>query len=121
MSNDKVINKILSFHHNLITVRPRTSFGKIFKTINKAKKLEYIYVEKPKVGQMAAVMATKVLGKSFFWIQKFENPPVPDLLAKLLLSQADKIIVSNRKEANRVKSFGISKSKIDLHYKKISG
>lgn len=118
MSNDKNLNKIVSFHPNLISLRSKTSFGKIFKKITRAKKLEYVYVEKPNVIQMTAVLATKVLGKNFFWIQRFENPPVPNFFSKLLISQADKIIVTSKAEANKLRSFGISKAKIDLHYKK---
>ncbi|MBI3341676.1 hypothetical protein HY024_00980 [Candidatus Curtissbacteria bacterium] len=63
---------------------------------------------------MAAVLAHKLLGRKFVWIQKFENPPIADLWEKLLVAQADRIIVSSRKDYNKLRRFGVKMSKVRL-------
>ncbi len=114
MENVKNLNKILSLNPHLLKIAPHISFGKIIKRINKSKKLEFVYINKPCVGQMTAVLLSRLFGKKFFWIQNFENPPVPNFFAKLLISEADLILVRNRKTANKLKSFGINPKKIKI-------
>ncbi|OGE04759.1 hypothetical protein A3F45_00475 [Candidatus Curtissbacteria bacterium RIFCSPHIGHO2_12_FULL_41_17] len=114
MSYVKYLKKLQLIHPHLLTIRTRSSFGKTFKKILKSKNTQFIFLEKPKLEQMAAVLLLKILGKKFFWIQMFDNPPIPNLVTKLLISQADKITVSSRKLANRLIKFGIDKSKIKI-------
>ena len=66
---------------------------------------------------MIAVLLLKILGKKFFWVQNYKNPPVPNFFARLLISQADRILVKDKKEAGQLKSFGIEKSKIKIERK----
>lgn len=106
------LNKILSLNPHLLKIAPGSSFGQIIRKISKSKKLEFVFVKKPQISQILAVMLVRVFGKKFFWIQNFENPPVPNFFSRLLLPEADLILVKNRKEANKLKSFGIKKSKI---------
>ena len=109
--NVKNLNQLLS-SHNLLIIKERTSFNKIFAKINKYPKRDFVYVEKPKVSQMAAVLLLRLLGKKFFWIQRFENPPTPNFLCQLLLNQSDEILISYPKEASKLKNFGIDKPRI---------
>ncbi|HSX19192.1 MAG TPA: hypothetical protein VLE91_03595 [Candidatus Saccharimonadales bacterium] len=76
--------------------------------------MDFVYVEKPQNTQMAAVLTSRLLGRKFIWIQGFSNPPIPNLVEKFLLTQADKLIVSDIKNANKLKRLGISRSKIQL-------
>ena len=114
MSYVKYLKKLQLIHPHLLTIRTRSSFGKTLKTILKAKNAEFIFVEKPKLEQMAAVLLLKILGKKYFWIQTFDNPPVANLITKLLISQSDKIVVTERKLSNKLIRFGVDKSKIKL-------
>lgn len=98
----------MSSYSNLLVIRANTKFGRTLKKIKKSKK-EFVFVEKPKLHQMLAVILARLLGQKFLWIQNFENPPVPNFLTRLLLNQSDEIIVSSRKEAAKLKSFGIDK------------
>jgi len=66
---------------------------------------------------MTAVLLLKILGRKFFWVQKYKNPPVPNFFARLLISQADRIIVKDKKERDQLKSLGIEKSKIKIERK----
>ena len=66
---------------------------------------------------MIAVLLLKILGKKFFWVQNYKNPPVPNFFARLLISQADRIIVKDKKERDQLKSLGIEKSKIKIERK----
>ena len=66
---------------------------------------------------MTAVLLLKILGRKFFWVQNFSNPPVPNFFARLLISQADRIMVKDKKEASQLKSLGIEKSKIKIERK----
>ena len=63
---------------------------------------------------MTAVLLLKILGRKFFWVQNYKNPPVPNFFARLLISQADRILVKDKKEAGQLKSLGIEKSKIKI-------
>lgn len=74
--------------------------------------MDFVWVEKAQAKQMAAVMAAKLLGKKFLWVQSFSNPPVPNFFARLLLNQADTILVSSRKIAAKLHSLGVDKPKI---------
>ena len=95
------------------------SFGKTFKKIFIEKDLDFVVVKKPSIAQMTAVIANRILGKKFFWIQHFENPPIANIVAKSLIAQADRLHVNSKKDANRLISFGIPKRKILLHYQKL--
>jgi len=110
----KNLNKILSLNPHLLKIAPHNSFGQIIRKINKSKKLEFVFVKKPSSVQMLAVILARIFGKKIFWIQNFENPPVPNFFSRLLLPETDLILVQNRKQANKLKSFGIKKSKIKI-------
>jgi len=110
----KYLKKLESIHPHLLTIRTKSSFGKTFKKIYKSKSSQFVFVEKPKTQQMAAILLSKIIGKKFFWIQMFDNPPAPNFSTRLLLSQADKIIVRQKKFAQKLVSFGIDKSKIKI-------
>ena len=118
MPNAKQLKPALIFDTHPIIITGKTSFGKTFNKIFKAQNMDFVVVKKPKQLQMAAVILNRVLGKKFLWAQHFENPPVANFIAKALLAQADKLFVANKKDANKLISFGISKRKIVLHYKK---
>ncbi|OGD92994.1 hypothetical protein A2697_05030 [Candidatus Curtissbacteria bacterium RIFCSPHIGHO2_01_FULL_41_44] len=61
---------------------------------------------------MAAVLAARLTGKKFFWIQGFTNPPAINFLSHLLMTQADRIIVNSRKEITKLITLGFDKAKI---------
>lgn len=63
---------------------------------------------------MTAVLLKRLLGKKFIWIQGFANPPKPNFISQLLLSQADRILVKSKKEAAKLKDLGIKFEKIRL-------
>ncbi len=106
MSNVKKSNHLKSLRPNLLTIRQSTSFGQIIKKTLKGKKVEFVWVEKPKLQQMAAVLTSRLLGKKFVWIQEFENPPAANFVTRFILTQCDQIIVKTRKDAIKLKSFG---------------
>ena len=96
------------------TIPLRSSFGQTFKKIISSKNIGFVWLTKPKINQMTAVLLLKILGRKFFWVQNFSNPPVPNFFARLLISQADRIMVKSNKEAGQLQSFGISRSKIKI-------
>ena len=108
MINVKFLNSIFTSHNSLLIIRANSNFKKTFKKIRKSRK-EFLLVEKPKPIQMLAVLMLRLLGQKFLWIQNFENPPVPNFFARLLLNHADEIFVSSRKEAAKLESLGIDK------------
>ena len=108
----KTVYQIKGFESNLITIKGLTTFGQTFKKIKNSKKVDFVHVTKPVVSQMAAVISLRLLGRKFFWIQGFENPPTATFLTRLLLTQADRIIVTTKVDLNKLKSFGVEKSKI---------
>lgn len=97
---------------NLLLIRPRHSFSQIFQKIKNSKKRDMVFVEKAKSDQMAAVILSRLLGRKFFWAQGFSNPPIPNFLTKLLLTQADKVIVKSKADGNKLKALGIETAKI---------
>jgi len=99
------------------TIPPRSSFGQTFKKIVTSKNIGFVWLNRPKINQMTAVLLLKILGRKFFWVQKYKNPPVPNFFARLLISQADRIIVKDKKERDQLKSLGIEKSKIKIERK----
>jgi len=109
--------KIRKLKPHLLSISPKTSFGKIFRKIKKSKDIEIVWVKKATYSQMAAVLTSRLIGKKFLWIQNFANPPVPNLITRFLLTQTDRIIVISKKDASRLKTFGIEKSKIRLESK----
>jgi len=96
------------------TIPPRSSFGQTFKKIITSKNIGFVWLNRPKINQMTAVLLLKILGRKFFWVQNYKNPPVPNFFARLLISQADRILVKDKKEAGQLKSLGIEKSKIKI-------
>jgi hypothetical protein len=100
----------------ILTIKEHTSFGQVLTKIKKIKNTDFVVIEKPKIGQMAAVLLLKIAGKKFIWLQNFSNPPIPNVFAKLLLSQADSIVVRDKKNYYRLRSYGIKSTKI--RYKK---
>ena len=109
MLDVKTINSILNSKDNLLTVQANNNFKKILKKINRSKDKDFVWIQKPKANQMAAVLISRLLGKKFLWVQNFENPPVPSFFDRLLLNQADEIFVESRKEALKLKNLGIDK------------
>ena len=76
--------------------------------------MDFVWVRQAKINQMTAVLIAKLLGKKFFWIQNFANPPSLNFVTRLLLTQADRIVVNSQKHANKLKLLGIDKSKIKV-------
>jgi len=109
----KSLNSILTYKNNLLIITAKATFKKTFQKIKKSPK-EFVWVEKPIVSQMAAALLIRLIGKKFLWIQNFENPPVPNFFARLLLNQADEIMVDSRRMAAKLKSLGVEKPKIKL-------
>jgi len=105
---------IKTLHPNLVTIKGNISLSKILSKIKKTKNIDYVWVQKPKINQMSAVLMSRILGKKFFWIQNFDNPPVPNFLSRLLISQADNIIVAGKREFAKIKNMGVDKSKIKI-------
>jgi len=101
---------------NLLNIRVNSSFIKTYKKIKNKKGMDFVIVEKPKSQQMLAVVLARLMGKKFVWIQRFENPPVADFLEKLLIAQADKVVISSKKEFNKLQEIGVKKNRI--HYQK---
>ena len=97
----------------MLIITAKATFKKTFQKIKKSPK-EFVWVEKPIVSQMAAALLIRLIGKKFLWIQNFENPPVPNFFARLLLNQADEIMVDSRRMAAKLKSLGVEKPKIKL-------
>lgn len=98
---------------HLITIKEQTTFAQTAIKISKSS-LDVVWVAKPKASQMAAVLLARLSGRKFFWIQSFSNPPHPSFFAKLLLAQADRIIVKNVENRHKLKDFGIERTKIRL-------
>ncbi|MEK9146701.1 MAG: hypothetical protein AAB639_00720, partial [Patescibacteria group bacterium] len=103
-----IISKLRS---TFLVMKDKKSLASTLKLI-KSKNPDYLIIEKPHASQMAAALLLRLAGKKFIWIQNFQNPPVPNFFSKILLAQADKIIVANLGDLNKLKSWGIKKSKI---------
>lgn len=103
---------LLSTRTHILKIKEQTSFGQTFQKIKKVKNADFVLIEKAKSPQMLAALILKLAGRKFFWIQNFSNPPVPSLLAKMLISQADNIIVDSKRDFYKLKSFGIKSAKI---------
>src|SRR3989344_9396921 len=108
------LNPVLSAYPSLLTIKEDTTFGQTFKKIRKSKMLDFVFVEKPKASQMAALISSRLLGKKFFWIQSFQNPPTPNFITKLLLNQADRILIEDKRYIYRLKKLGIPAHKLRL-------
>lgn len=112
MAYVKKAKKVSTLKFIISTIPPRSSFGQTLKKITASKNIGFVWLARPKINQMGAVLLLKILGKKFFWIQNYKNPPAVNFFARLLMSQADRILVKNKKDADQLKSFGIEKSKI---------
>jgi hypothetical protein len=112
--SEKILTGFKTLKPHFLIFGAKTSFGQIFKNIFKSKKIEIVWLKKPKKNQMAAVLIARILGKKFFWMQSFANPPVPDFDTKLLLTQPDRLLVADYKEAKKLQSFGVQKDKIKI-------
>ena len=108
----KKSKRVSTLKFKVSTIPLRSSFGQTVKKIISSKNIGFVWLTKPKINQMAVVLLLKILGRKFFWVQNYKNPPVPNFFARFLISQADRILVKSKKEADQLKSFGISKSKI---------
>ena len=111
MKNVKLLNSILN-PNNTLTLGASTPFKKILDRLNKSKNVEAVWVKKPNAAQMAAVIMVRLTGKKFMWIQGFSNPPVPSFITRLMLNQADIIVVTKRENIKKLKSFGVDKPRI---------
>ena len=98
----------------MLIIRANISFKKILYKINKFKKLDVIWVQKTNPTQMTAILAARLIGKKFVWIQNFSNPPVPGFYTRLLLNQTDIITLKSKKLAGKLRGFGIEKPKIKV-------
>lgn len=114
MQNVNTRNRVKKPRPNLLEIKAQTSLKQTFKLIKSNKQIDIVWVKKPKPSQMSAVLAHKLLGRKFHWIQSFENPPVPSLWEKLLVAQADRIIVTTRRDYNKLKRFGVNITKIRI-------
>lgn len=114
MSNEKILNRLISFKNNLITLKVNSSFAKSIKKILKSKKADFIFVNKPDLSPMAAVMLSRLLSRKFIWIQSFSNPPEPSFWTKLLLNQTDEILVKSRGDVKKLRRLGVEKPKIRI-------
>lgn len=112
MSNEVFLTSIKNLRPHLLTFGARISFGKIIKTIFKSKNVDFVIVKKAQTNQMAAVLLTRLLASKFVWVQNFANPPSPNFWIRLLLTQADHIIVTNKKDTEKLIELGINKRKI---------
>lgn len=114
----KNFKPILAAHSNILTIKEHTSFGQTYQKIKRSKNADFVLLEKPESKQMLAALLLKIAGRKFFWLQNFSNPPIPSLITKLLVAQADSIMVNDKKDYYKLKSFGINSTKIK--YKKFS-
>lgn len=114
MTYVKILTSILNSPRNLLIIKGKATFDKTFTKIAKSKNSEFVWVKKPQAVQMAAVILARISGKKFLWIQSFSNPPEPSFICRLLLNQADEIIVSGSALARKLRRFGIDKPKIRI-------
>ncbi|MCR4325148.1 MAG: hypothetical protein NUV69_05710 [Candidatus Curtissbacteria bacterium] len=114
MSNVKQIITILNSRSHLLIIKANSSFTQTFQKIKNGKKIDFIFVKKPKARQMTAVQLLRLGGKRFLWIQGFSNPPKPNLVTRFLLSQSDRLVVDSKEDLEKLKKLGIPKSKIDI-------
>ena len=117
MAYVKKSKRVSTLKFKVSTISPRSSFGQTFKKIITSKNIGFVWLNKPKINQMTAVLLLKILGRKFFWVQNYKNPPAPNFLARLLISQADRILVKDKKEKAQLESLGIEKSKIKIERK----
>lgn len=108
----KKLHRLLTPKLNLLIIKGSTRFAQTFRKISSQKNSDLVWVARPIATQMAAVLLARLTGKKFIWIQAFANPPTPNFLTRILLSQADRIIVSSKKDVARLKNLGIAKTKI---------
>jgi len=113
----KKSKRVNTFKVKVLSISVRSSFGQTFKKIAASKNTSFVWLAKQKTNQMAAVLLWRIIGRKFFWVQNFSNPPAPNFISRLLISQADRIMAKDKKEADQLKSFGISKSKIKIERK----
>ncbi|MBI2327955.1 hypothetical protein HYU92_06585 [Candidatus Curtissbacteria bacterium] len=113
MFHEKILKTILATRPHLLTIKEHTSFGKIIEKVS-SQKYDFIIVNKAAVKQMAAVLTLRLLGRKFFWIQNFSNPPASNFFARLLLNQSDRILVASKKEIFKLKKLGVDKPKIRI-------
>lgn len=97
---------------HLLQIKEHTPFGQTYSIIRKEKQLDIVWVKKPDPAQMSAVLLHKLTGRKFHWVQSFENPPVASTWSKILISQADRIIVTTRRDYNKLKRFGVNINKV---------
>src|SRR3990167_8375133 len=113
MSNVKKLQLSKNQSPHLLIIKEHTGFTKTLGKLNKSKH-DFVLVQKPQTRQMSAVLLARLWGKKFYWLQSFSTPPVPNLYTKLLLAQADRIIVASRKDMNKLLKFGVNKYKIRI-------
>lgn len=114
MPNVKILESIINSKGNLLTIKGRAAFKKIYKKITKSKKVEFVWCASPIKKQMLAILLARLAGKKFLWIQSFSNPSAPDFVTRLLLDQADEIIVNSRITAAKLRKLGVDKPRIRL-------
>lgn len=108
---------LLNPQKNLLVIKANYPFKKTFKKITKAKKIDFVFVEKANINQMFALLISRISGKKFIWIQAFSNPPTPNILARILLNQTDTILLSSKKLAGKLRGLGVDKPKIRIYKK----
>jgi len=111
---DKTLKTILTARPHLLTIRINSSLAQTLKKIFKEKNVDFVLLKKPQNSQMSAVLLARILGKRFIWVQNFTNPPTPNFFARLLLNQADRILVTSKKEIFKLKKLGFNKQKIRI-------
>ena len=114
MSNVKTQQPPLELRPNLLQIKEHTTFGQTYNLIRHEKQLDIVWVKKPDPQQMSAVLLHKLTGRKFHWVQNFENPPIAGTWSQILISQADRIIVTTRRDYNKLRRYGIRISKIRI-------
>lgn len=114
MAYVKILSNILNSQANILTIKGEAPFAKTFSKIIKSKNIDFVWIQKALPAQMAAVVVTRLAGRKFLWIQSFSNPPEPSFITRLLLNQADEILVKSRAMAAKMKKFGVDKPRIKL-------
>ena len=114
MPNEKLLNQISAFRPRILKIREQTSFGQTAKKIRNTKNIDYLLIERANIAQMTTALLFRLFNSKFIWIQGFTNPPAPNFLARLLLSQADHILVNSYYLAKKLQALGIDKSKITI-------
>ncbi len=114
MAYVKTPQPVSELRPHLLQIKEHTTFGQTYNMIRYEKQLDIVWVEKPLPAQMSALLLHKLTGRKFLWVQSFQNPPLASNWSKILISQADRIIVTTRRDYNKLKRFGVNVNRIRI-------